>query len=78
MTMTVVYMSEKGELVLPKTFRDAHGLRPGAAFAIVPSMDGDLILRPVKSRPTLTLVDHLRKFKGLEVPEIRAQVRARE
>ncbi len=72
--MTVIYMSAKGHLLLPKNIRDAHGFGPGSAFAMVQSKHGGLILRPAKSKPKLTLIDHLRKFKGLGIPKIRAQV----
>lgn len=75
--MTVIHMSEKGQIVVPKGIRDERGFGPGSAFAVVQSKDGDLILRPVKSRPKLSLIDHLRKFKGLEMPEIKAHVRPR-
>jgi len=70
-------MSQRGQLVVPKNIRDAHGFGPGSAFAIVQSKDGDLILRPVKSKPKLNLIDHLRKFKELEIPQIKALVRSR-
>jgi len=70
-------MSQRGQLVVPKNIRDAHGFGPGSAFAIVQSKDGDLILRPVKSKPKLNLIDHLRKFKELEIPQIKALVRPR-
>jgi len=63
--------------VLPKSILDAHGFGPGTAFAVVHSSDGDLILRPVKSEPKLTLIEQLRKFKGLRIPKIRAHVRPR-
>ena len=62
---------------MPKNIRDAHGFGPGSAFAIVQSKDGDLILRPVKSKPKLNLIDHLRKFKELEIPQIKALVHPR-
>jgi AbrB family looped-hinge helix DNA binding protein len=70
-------MSQRGQLVVPKNIRDAHGFGPGSAFAIVQSKDGDLILRPVKSKPKLNLIDHVRKFKELEIPQIKALVRPR-
>jgi AbrB family looped-hinge helix DNA binding protein len=72
--MTVIYMSGKGQIVLPKSIRDTHGFGPGSAFGIVHSKDGDLILRPIKSKSKLTLINHLRKFKGLGIPEIKAEV----
>ena len=75
--MIVIHMSANGRLVFQKSIRDVHGLRAGSAFAIVQSRNGDLILRPVIPKPNLTLINHLRKFKGLEVPEIKAQVRPR-
>ncbi len=62
-------MSEKGQIVVPKQARDKRGYGLGTAFAFTESKDGDLIFRPVNPNPKLSLVDHLRKFKGLEIPE---------
>ena len=67
--MTVVHMSEKGQIVVPKDIRDKHGFSNGSAFAVFETRSGFLVLRPVKTRPKLDLVDHLLRLKGLEIPE---------
>jgi len=70
--MTIVHMSEKGQIVVPKNIRDQQGYCNGTAFAVVQSKSGALVLRPVKSKPKLSLIEHLRRFRGLEIPEITA------
>ena len=67
--MTIVRMSEKGQIVVPKQARDKRGFRLGTAFAFLESKDGDLIFRPVNAKPKLTLIEHLKKFKGIEIPQ---------
>jgi AbrB family looped-hinge helix DNA binding protein len=62
-------MSEKGQIVVPKEARDKRGFGHGSAFAFVETNDGDLIFRPVKLKPQLTLIEHLRKFKAVEIPD---------
>jgi bifunctional DNA-binding transcriptional regulator/antitoxin component of YhaV-PrlF toxin-antitoxin module len=70
--MTVVHMSEKGQVVVPKEIRDEKGYGNGTAFLVVQSKSGALVFRAVNSRPKLSLIEHLRKFKGIEIPEIKA------
>ncbi len=39
----------------------------------LPSLEteqGDLILRPMRTEPKMDLVDHLLRFKGLDIPEM--------
>ena len=67
--MTIVHMSEKGQIMVPKEARDKRGFGLGSAFAFLEAKDGDLIFRPVKTRPKLTLIEHLKKFKGVEIAE---------
>ncbi len=69
--MTIVHMSEKGQIVVPKEVRDKHGFGNGSVFAFLESRNGDLIFRPMKTEPKLTLIEHLRKFKGVEIPKLR-------
>ena len=45
--MTVVHMSEKGQIVVPKEIRDQHGYRNGSAFSVLETKAGALIFRPV-------------------------------
>ena len=70
-------MSEKGQIVVPKEARDKHGFWKGSAFAFLETRNGHLVFRPVNPKPKLSLIAHLRKFKGLEIPEIKAQCRPR-
>ena len=57
--MTIVHMSAKGQIVVPKGARDRRGFGLGTAFAFLEAKDGDLIFRPVKKRPKLSLIEHL-------------------
>jgi AbrB family looped-hinge helix DNA binding protein len=45
--MEVTKLSSKGQIVLPKTLRDAYKWRPGTKFAIEEAADG-LLLRPLR------------------------------
>jgi AbrB family looped-hinge helix DNA binding protein len=66
-------MSDKGQIVVPKPSRDKHGFGKGSAFAFLETRNGHLIFRPVKGKPKLSLIGHLRKLKGLAIPELKAQ-----
>jgi AbrB family looped-hinge helix DNA binding protein len=67
--MTIVHMSEKGQIVVPKNIRDEHGFRNGSAFAVLDTKSGAIMFRPVKTAPKMDLVDHLLGLKGLDIPE---------
>lgn len=67
--MTIVHMSQKGQIVVPKEARDKRGFGLGSAFAFLEARDGDLIFRPVKTKPRLNLIEHLKKFKGVKIVE---------
>jgi AbrB family looped-hinge helix DNA binding protein len=67
--MTIIRMSEKGQVVVPKNIRDEHGFGNGSAFAILESKSGAIVLRPIKTTPKMDLVDHLLRLKGLVIPE---------
>ena len=67
--MTVVHMSEKGQIVVPKDIRDQRGFGNGSAFIVMESKSGVLVFRPVRSEPKLDLVDHLLRLKGIDIPE---------
>jgi len=66
--MTIVHMSEKGQIVVPKGIRDNRGFGNGSAFAVLETPNGAIVLRPVKSAPKMDLVDHLLRLKGLDIP----------
>ncbi len=67
--MTIVRMSEKGQIVVPKNIRDEHGFGNGSAFAVLQTKNGAIMFRPVKTAPELDLVDHLLRLKGLDIAE---------
>jgi AbrB family looped-hinge helix DNA binding protein len=67
--MTVVKMSEKGQIVVPKTIRDAHGFGNGSAFAVMETKSGAIVFRPIRTTPKMDLVEHLLQLKGLDIPE---------
>ncbi|MDX2156033.1 MAG: AbrB/MazE/SpoVT family DNA-binding domain-containing protein [Hyphomicrobiaceae bacterium] len=49
-------MSSKGQVIIPKAVRDAHGWKPGTSFVIENHADG-LLLRPVPQVTPTTLDD---------------------
>jgi AbrB family looped-hinge helix DNA binding protein len=61
-------MSQKGQIVVPKESRNKRGFGRGSAFAFLETKDGDLIFRPVNEKPKKTLLEHLRQFRGVEIP----------
>ncbi len=65
--MTIVHM-DKGRVTVPKETRDVRGFEDGTTFAFAETKSGALVFRPVNPRPKLTLVEHLKKFKGVEIP----------
>ncbi len=67
--MTIVRMSEKGQIVVPKDIRDQCGFGNGSAFAVLQTKSGAIVFRPVKTAPKMDLLDHLRRFKGVSIPE---------
>jgi len=67
--MTVLYMTKNGQVTVPSAVRARRKLGYKSTLAFLESASGDMILRPSKASPDLDLVDHLRRFKGLEIPE---------
>jgi len=49
-------LSTKGQVILPKTIRDAHGWIPGTEFAVEEAPEG-ITLRPLKPSPPSRLED---------------------
>ncbi|OIO27074.1 hypothetical protein AUJ14_00400 [Candidatus Micrarchaeota archaeon CG1_02_55_22] len=43
-----VKVNVKGQIVIPKVFRDAYGIAPGSTATLAEG-DGELVLRPKKS-----------------------------
>jgi AbrB family looped-hinge helix DNA binding protein len=69
--MTIVHMSEKGQIVVPKDIRDKRGFRNGSTFSVRQTRSGALVFRPVAGAPQKDLVDYLLDMKGIEIPERR-------
>ena len=67
--MTIIHMSEKGQVVVPKNIRDERGFGNGSSFAVVETKSGAIVFRPVKTAPKMDLVEHLLRLKGLVIPE---------
>lgn len=62
-------MTEKGQVTVPSEVRARRKLGYKSTLAFFESASGDMILRPSKGDPELDLVDHLRRFKGMKIPE---------
>jgi AbrB family looped-hinge helix DNA binding protein len=62
-------MSETGQVIVPKEAREQLGLGMGSPLEFIQSEQGDLIFRPMASAHKMDLIDHLTRFKGLELPE---------
>jgi len=67
--MTIIHMSEKGQVIVPKNIRDEHGFGNGSAFAVLETKSGAIVFRPIKMAPKMDLVDHLLRCKGLDIAE---------
>ena len=64
----IVGSSNAGRDVGPAA-RDQRGFGQGSPFAFFESKDGDLVFRPINVHPKLTLLEHLRKFQGVSIPD---------
>jgi bifunctional DNA-binding transcriptional regulator/antitoxin component of YhaV-PrlF toxin-antitoxin module len=58
-------------VTIPKDSRTRHGLENGDAMLFLETKSGDMVLRPVKAEPEMSLLEHLRQFRGVEIPEIK-------
>jgi len=67
--MMIIRMSEKGQIVVPKSIRKERGFGNGSAFSVLETKSGAIVFRPVKTAPGMDLVDHLLRFKGLNFAE---------
>jgi AbrB family looped-hinge helix DNA binding protein len=68
--MTVVHMSEKGQIVVPKDIRDSRGFANGSAFSVLQTKSGALVFRPVKTKPKprRRLSEYLSALEGIDTP----------
>lgn len=67
----VLYM-DKGRVTLPKESRDKYGLGDGSTLLFLETKSGAMVLKPVNEKPELNLIEHLKKFKDVEIPQIKA------
>ena len=83
--METTRLSSKGQVILPKSIRDAHRWRPGMEFIVENTADG-VLLRQTKPLPPTRLEDvagclrYAGKLKTLSSQmeaAIRAEVKAR-
>ena len=76
--METTRLSTKGQIVLPKSVRDAHAWGPGTEFAVEETREG-ILLRPARLFPRTTLdqvVGCLRyKGKAKTLKEMEAGIR---
>ena len=63
---------DKGRVTIPKACRKRHGLEDGSTLLFFETKSGALVLKPVKAKPELSLIEHLKRFKGVEIPAIKA------
>jgi AbrB family looped-hinge helix DNA binding protein len=56
--METTKLSSKGQVIIPKTVRDAHGWMPGAEFIVEDTPQG-VFLKPKKLFPATRLEDGL-------------------
>jgi AbrB family looped-hinge helix DNA binding protein len=71
-SVEIVRMTDKGQVTIPKKARDKKGYGPGTAFMYVETKSSDVVFRPVNKKPKLSLIARLKRFKGLEMPRIKA------
>lgn len=69
--MNTVLCLDKGRVTIPKESRKRLGLEDGDTVLFLETKSGAMVLKPVRSRPKLTLLEHLKKFHDVEIPEMR-------
>ncbi|MGI0086201.1 MAG: AbrB/MazE/SpoVT family DNA-binding domain-containing protein [Nitrososphaerales archaeon] len=61
-------MGQKGQILIPKIFREEYGIREGEEIAMEPREEGLLLKgRPSKEDAISSLRDHLAKLKSLGI-----------
>ncbi len=74
--MTILHM-DNGRLVVPKEVRTERGFDNGSTFSFVQTKSGALVYRPTRPAPKLSLIEHLKKFRGVEIPEMKFRAKPR-
>jgi AbrB family looped-hinge helix DNA binding protein len=61
-------VGEKGQVLIPKVFRDKYGIREGEEIAMEPRDEGILLKgRPSKEEALLSLRQHASKIRSLHI-----------
>ena len=61
-------VGEKGQVLIPKLFRDRYGIRAGEEIAMEPREEGLLLRgRPSKEEALLSLREHASKIRALNI-----------
>jgi AbrB family looped-hinge helix DNA binding protein len=69
--MNTILFMDKGRVTIPKDCRTRRGLREDGPLFFRESKSGDMVLKPVNAEPELSLVQHLKRFRGVEIPEMK-------
>lgn len=67
--MSEVLYLDQGRVTIPKHSRKRQGLENGDTLIFLETKSGAMVLKPANSRPKLTLWEHLKKFRDVEIPE---------
>jgi hypothetical protein len=54
-----------------KKARDKKGYGPGTGFIYLETNNGDVVFRPVNTKPKMSIIARLKRFKGLQIPQIK-------
>ena len=65
----ILYM-DKGRVTIPKDCRDRRGLGDGDTLLFLETKSGALFLKPLKAKPKMSLIEHFKRFRGVELPQI--------
>jgi len=61
-------VGEKGQILIPKLFRDKYGIREGEEIAMEPTEEGILLKgRPTREEVLLLLEEHRSKIRSLKI-----------
>ncbi|HMP84611.1 MAG TPA: hypothetical protein PKA41_18100 [Verrucomicrobiota bacterium] len=74
--MTILHM-DNGRLVVPKDVRTERGYDNGSTFSFIQTRSGALVFKPTRPAPKLNLIEHLMKFKGVVIPEMKFSAKPR-
>ena len=63
--METTKLSEKGQIVIPKDFREKMGLKPGSRFLVIAAEDSIILQRIEVVKQKMAVDDLLSKARGL-------------